>query len=283
MKNPFKLHKSKTQEIREPVFIIGAPRSGTTLLYELLANHSDFAYFTMRTKKIIDKGLPIEKLKNESVKPPIEGHEVWNKYCPCEDHYLEARDLTEEAADYFRTMIKAHLNYQQKIRFLSKTPRNSMRIGYIKALFPDTKFIIVKRDLKAIARSLLEKRIQYNDLFWGAKPKAWREFLDLPPLAASYFQAALLYADLQEQLTNVLRSDYLYIEYEKLISSPQETIIKILQFTNLREEKSLMDAIDKTEFKNQNYKLEQISALQKLILMHCEKSTHDTFFASLMA
>jgi len=41
--------KSEELEITKPIFIVGVPRSGTTLLYHLLGQHPSLAWFSKNT------------------------------------------------------------------------------------------------------------------------------------------------------------------------------------------------------------------------------------------
>lgn len=117
-----------------PVFVIGAPRSGTSLLYAILRSHPDLAHW------------------------PGEAHEVWEAdYHPAlrnwESNALDAADVTDENATFIRKQF--FLVTGRKRRLVDKTPRNALRIAFINELFPDARFVYLKRDGRDNVNSLI--------------------------------------------------------------------------------------------------------------------------------
>ncbi|MGH2701382.1 MAG: sulfotransferase family protein, partial [Actinomycetota bacterium] len=117
-----------------PVFVIGAPRSGTSLLFAILRSSSRLAHW------------------------PGEAHEVWEAYYhPAlrgwESNLLTASDLTEKAADYIRRQFL--LIAGSRHRLIDKTPRNALRFGFLEALFPDARYVYLRRDGRDNVNSLI--------------------------------------------------------------------------------------------------------------------------------
>ncbi|MFN2594517.1 MAG: sulfotransferase, partial [Actinomycetota bacterium] len=117
-----------------PIFIIGAPRSGTSLLYAILRTHPQLAHW------------------------PGEAHEVWEaEHHPAlngwDSNALDASDLTEPNAAYIRRQF--FLVTGRGHRLSDKTPRNALRIPFINALFPDARFIYLKREGRDNVNSLI--------------------------------------------------------------------------------------------------------------------------------
>jgi hypothetical protein len=120
--------------VERPIFIIGAPRSGTSLLYSILRASSRVANW------------------------PGEAHEVWEAdYHPAlrgwESNELGAGDVTPEAAAKIHRRF--FLAVGGKRRLLDKTPRNSLRVPFVHALFPDASFVFLKRDGRDNVNSLI--------------------------------------------------------------------------------------------------------------------------------
>jgi hypothetical protein len=120
--------------LSRPVFVIGAPRSGTSLLYAVLRTSSLLAHW------------------------PGEAHEVWEAdYHPAlsgwDSNELRASDLTPRSAARIRRAL--FLTAGAKKRLVDKTPRNSLRVPFIDALFPDARFVWLKRDGRDNVNSLL--------------------------------------------------------------------------------------------------------------------------------
>lgn len=122
------------QRLDRPVFIIGAPRSGTSMLYAILREHSAFAHW------------------------PGEAHEVWERdYHPAlrgwESNALGPGDIEPDAAERIRRSF--FLVTGSRKRLIDKTPRNAPRVGFIDVLFPDARFIYLKRDGRDNTNSLI--------------------------------------------------------------------------------------------------------------------------------
>jgi len=107
-----------------PVFIIGCPRSGTTLLF-----------------RIFKQSPHLGSLGGE-------GERIWEHFHPLASkqwgsHALEESDVTEAERSYvYRRFYRAAGGK----RFVEKTPRNCLRIPYLRRLFPDACFVYLKRD-----------------------------------------------------------------------------------------------------------------------------------------
>ena len=122
------------QRLARPVFVIGAPRSGTSLLYAIMRRSSHLAHW------------------------PGEAHEVWEAdYHPAlrgwSSNELEASDLTPQSAA--RIQRSFLLTAGTSKRLIDKTPRNSLRVPFIDALFPDASYVFLKRDGRENVNSLI--------------------------------------------------------------------------------------------------------------------------------
>jgi hypothetical protein len=120
--------------LHRPIFIIGAPRSGTSLLYAILRSSPEIAHW------------------------PGEAHEVWEAdYHPAlrnwSSNALDASDIIPPAAK--RIQRRFFLTAGSRKRLLDKTPRNSLRVGFIDALFGDACFVFLQRDGRDNVNSLI--------------------------------------------------------------------------------------------------------------------------------
>ena len=141
--------------IKQPVFLVGCGRSGTTAIFRLLAAHPDFAYFSnfsarfprfpmigalsrlypFRLKYALPA--PVSKL----IPVPSEAYRVWDSCIPVEnspnDPPLTENDISEGQVECLRKAITGHLHAQGATRFIDKNTRNTRRIPYLNAAFPD--------------------------------------------------------------------------------------------------------------------------------------------------
>lgn len=123
-----------------PVFVLGMPRSGTTLVEQIIAGHS-------RIHGAGELGL---------VPSVIAGLERWERHTGSGRGYPDCvDDLTPQAAQGFADKMLAELrSYAPEARHVvDKLPHNFENIGLIKFLFPKAKIISVRRDPRDIAIS----------------------------------------------------------------------------------------------------------------------------------
>lgn len=116
-----------------PVFIIGAARSGTTVLGDILSTHPDLAYW-LEPKYIWRFG-------NATL-----AHDV-----------LKASDARKEVKKYIRNRFFDFLNEQGKARFVEKTPSNVFRLPFIYEIFPEARFVHIIRDGRDVVLSAEKK------------------------------------------------------------------------------------------------------------------------------
>ena len=173
--------------IDRPVFIVGMPRSGTTALRDVLAAVPAFGSTTNLTRKAPTcyPALWLLGLVYRGHRP-LEAGTMWDRFVTGDHDVLRAADASPEARAYYTRAVANVQRYYGKPRFLSKCPRNGLRIEFLRAIFPDARFIHLLRDCRAVTRSILQKRQQSADMqqWWDVKPEGWREWLALPPVAA---------------------------------------------------------------------------------------------------
>jgi Sulfotransferase family len=260
--------KSKQIPITKPIFIVGCHRSGTTILYETLAQHPDLAFFTNASSyspqspicanwvaKVMLGGAKIERFIKDgmqvSCNSPGEGIRLWECYSTNSDsHYLDENYDNPEMEDYLRLTIQKHLRYFKTARFINKNPDNSARIRYLNKLFPDAYFIHIIRDPRAVCQSLLKFRQAAADFFGaehrhatsGVKSRTWSEirpFWECDPISA----IALLWRDVIETVEAsrqlIAPERYLELRYEDFADKPLTHLENIIRFCQLSWNKDI--------------------------------------------
>jgi hypothetical protein len=118
-----------------PVFVIGCPRSGTTVVFSLLRASPALASLGQ------------------------EGHVLWESFHHPREHGWASNALgPDDVRPYERRYLAwaiVALARPAGRRFLDKTPRNSLRLPYLDALFPDAQYVFVQRDGRATVSSLI--------------------------------------------------------------------------------------------------------------------------------
>jgi hypothetical protein len=217
------LHPSA--RLAAPIFLVGSPRSGTTLAVNLFATHPDVASWS-EAGRLWD---------------PVHYHD------PEAEHYWTAEDLTPAHARRLHRWCEWYRQSQGKARFVNKHPRNSLRIGYLRAVFPDARFIHVIRDGRAVVSSVLSQvarreRRQKRPMGGFAKPPGWRAMLrdDLAEQTALQWQAIVR---LVREQRAALGPAYVEVRYEELCAGPRETYRELFRFAALRTDDAALAGI----------------------------------------
>jgi hypothetical protein len=262
LENIIYLSKTKNVPITKPVFIVGCHRSGTTILYDTLAQHPDIAYFTNASAYLPKSPIfanwiasmmlgetTVERFSKDGIQvsynSPNEGTRLWEYHTSeVESYYLDETYSNSEFEHYLKSTIQKHLKYFNASRFINKNPDNSVRIRYLNKLFPDAYFIHIVRDARAVCQSLLKFRQTASDFFGpehrfatsGVKGKTWieiKQLWDCDPFTA----IGLLWRDIVETLEFdrhfISPEQYLEIRYEDFVNEPLLYLKKMIQFCQL--------------------------------------------------
>jgi hypothetical protein len=237
----------------KPIFIVAAPRSGSTLLFETLAKHRD-----------------VWSLGNES------HGEIENipGLSPRDRHYhsniLTAEDakpaVRRELARVFAERLQnnseqsyAFLAAEQRpdsIRMLEKTPKNALRISFLNSLFPDALFVFLHRKPESNLASMMEawksgRFVTYRDLpDWRGLPWSllltpdWQHLPpdDLAAITANQWQQAndMIVRDLSALPHNRWRT----LAYEDLVQSPASTLTRLWEFCDLDHDAGIASQLE---------------------------------------
>lgn len=196
-------------KVERPVFITGLPRSGTTLLLEMLYGTGEFATFTYRQMPFVLNPLLWDRLSSGSRKPAqrrerahgdkmLVGYDspeafeevLWLNYLSSElfdEHGMRtlcAGDLTEEFKAAFRRLagklicLSRHAETDSPMpRYLSKNNANIARLPAVASVFADARLLVCFRHPVAHVASLLTQHQRFNamhdDDAFAARYMAW--------------------------------------------------------------------------------------------------------------
>ncbi len=198
---------SKNKEI-SPIFIIGLPRCGSTLVEQILSNHS----------KVFGCG-EVEFLKNDIYRLGIN----------------EGKIFPFSSSDFSKDKLEiAHTNYLNKLINLSnghkfftdKNLNNFIYVELIMGLFPNAKILHINRNPLDHCFSIFSIR------FAGYHPYSYK----LDEIAKYYNY----YKDLMDYWKKNYSNDILDIYYEDLVNETKETVNQILSFCNLNFEENCL-------------------------------------------
>ena len=203
----FKTHQNLGDQAPDPIFIVGLPRAGSTLLEQILASHSQVDG-TMELHNVL--GLAARLSGNKSGYPNVV-NEIDNEFFPrFGKQFIEDTQCYRQGAAFF----------------IDKMPNNFMHIGLIKTMLPNAKIIDARRDPVACCFS------GYKQLFAEGQEFSY----DLDNLV-HYYQS---YQSLMAHWDTVLPGFVLKVQHEDVIDNLETQVRRILDFCQLPFESSCL-------------------------------------------
>ncbi len=190
----------------DPIFIVGLPRSGSTLLEQILASHSQVE----GTRELPD----IPGIAREVTERP---NPVGGQGYPEPVAALERQDIDAFAARYLlRTQVHRPLG---KPRFVDKMLSNFAHIGLIQLMFPEAAIIDIRRHPLGCGFSC------FKQIF----PRALGFTYNLTEMGRYYKD----YADLMAHFEEVLPKRVYRVHYEQLVADPEGEVRRLLEHCGL--------------------------------------------------
>ena len=192
-------------ETKEPIFVLGLPRVGSTLIEQILASHSMVeATHELPNILALSHKLNLRKVQEKTSRYP----EILLS--------LSAPQLKMIGEQYIKD---AEIFRTNKPFFIDKMPNNFRHIGLIKLILPNAKIIDIRRNSMSACFSC------YKQLFAEGQEFTY-DFGDL----AGYYNN---YVELMEHWNQVLPNQILSIKYEDLVNDFENSVNKILNYCNL--------------------------------------------------
>jgi hypothetical protein len=249
-----------------PVFFIGFPRSGTTLISEAFFRHDALGWPSLYSqwfprkpwlnvaRRVFDNqviNLAGQKasrhsrtlLGNRFLPQPAEAYRFWDLYAAHDFSRSYLRDRVADADSISRTRdaVQKLLKWQGRKRFVAKIT-GPPRIRFLNSIFPNAIFLHVVRDGRAAVHSLL------NSTFWrekgGLKKPFWEGGLsqdDVQCWQAESNEPAVLAALQWKRIMEIAQLErktikptcYCELRYEDFVQSPHELLRGLYEFCDL--------------------------------------------------
>ena len=226
--------------IERPIFIVSNPRSGSTLLFETLAQAPGL-YTVGGESHFQIEGIP-------ALTPAEHG---WAS------NRLTAEDATdasvEQLAGIFYQQLRDRDGHAAEgpVRMLEKTPKNALRVPFFDAAWPDATFVYLYRDARQTLSSMLEawrsgRFRTYPQLpGWTGLPwsllltPGWEKLNGLPPREVVPRQWVATTDRLLDDLAKLPRERVRVINYADFVKSPQASMEVLTGSLGLAWDRSL--------------------------------------------
>jgi len=280
--------KKKPKNLKDPVFIIGHWRSGTTLLHNLMCSDPETGYpttyqtifpnnlfsfqwlFKFFMKALMPDKRPVDNVSLHVDFPQEEEFALNNEipfsfynwwYFPKKtkeiaNEYLLNKTTNEKDKESwkhnFRRFVNRSLINTNGIRFISKNPPHTARIPQLLELYPKAKFIYIHRNPYEVVRSTIAF---YKSILPATQLQDIGENTLISDILWVYKELVLKY---EMDKINIPSKNLIEIKYSDLISAPDSEIRQIYQ--NLlkddykRVEKNVNDYVEGINHTLKSYK-----------------------------
>ncbi len=236
------MEEFKLPTFKKPIFIVAAPRSGSTMLFEALQRNRDFWTIGDESHREVES-IPTLHPSNRG----FESNEL------AIDDYTPEIGMRLMEAFMSRLQNAGGSGYEQtpqeyqpsSIRFLEKTPKNALRIAFFREMFPNAKFIYLYRSARSNIGSMIDawqsqKFVTYKNLpdwdglNWSLLlPKGWRAMRGRSLAEVAAWQWAATNQKIMQDLSKLPQTDWTKVSYEDLIDAPAVTLQKLCQFAEV--------------------------------------------------
>ncbi len=273
---------SQTEISRAPVFVIGHWRSGTTLLHELVARDKQFSYadtyqcFSPNTFLFpgpILRGIvgfflpdtrPMDSMPMGTSKPQEDEFALCILGAPSPYRGIMFPTLLGEYGRYLRISNlppsqQAHwkktlLNFLTKLsmrsdkRIVLKSPTHSFRIKLLSEMFPDARFVYIRRDPYTVYKSTLH-------LWMTLLNQQGLHKVD-PNIVESHVRETYteLLDAVEKDRASISSNRFCEISYEELVAAPTRTMEHVYESVELDGFECVRNQLEAFERENRGYK-----------------------------
>jgi len=228
-----------------PTFIVSAPRAGSTLLFETLAASARVATLGGEAHWLIEDipdlrpgaaGVDSNRLIAEHCSPAIAGL------------------ITDRIVARAQRLDGAPAGADAALRFLEKTPKNSLRIPFLNCLFPDARFIFLWRDPRENLSSIIEAwrsgkwqtyaALEGFDGPWSLLlPPGWQALRGKPLEDVAAFQWDTSNRIIMDDLSTLARQRWTIVNYDALVSDTMDSVRRLCDFTGFEMDVRLLERV----------------------------------------
>ncbi|HEY0710303.1 MAG TPA: sulfotransferase [Polyangia bacterium] len=227
-------------------FIVCVPRSGGTVLYQLLARHLDVAYINNRMARywaapVIGAWLHGQQARasialqsdyGRSAGPagPHEFAWFWHHHGGFEESdELSETELAAIDGDAVRTALQGIAGLARRPLLVKSIDYVNYQIAWVKRQIPTAKFIWIERDVARVLPSIVRARETENrdpQAWWSTRPRDFRIWRNRSVAAQAQHQIEDVRAAIARGLAAIPAGDSLRVTHEELVAAPAEVVAR---------------------------------------------------------
>lgn len=238
-----------------PVFIIGPPRSGTTLAYQLVTSCFDVGYITnlearrpyipamaaLMAGLLVKAREGVAQYSSEYGRTsgrfgPHEAGQFWYRWFPAgKEVYVREGELHTRFIKEMRQFL-LFLESVKRKTLVFKNVYHCARIGALKEAFPEAVFIVVRRDPLEVAQSILRAREKVGNgrEQWWSLPLPYGTPDHLPWAEQIVQQVEDVYREVDERSRNMGKDCFFDIDYASMCQDPRAVLCNLEIFLERR-------------------------------------------------
>jgi tetratricopeptide (TPR) repeat protein len=192
-----------------PIFVVGMPRSGSTLIEQIISSHPDAvaAGELEEVGRLVTKILP-RRITSEKAFP----------FCLQDADPATLHETAQQYLEYLQQHDAVTPHWKELSRVIDKMWHNFFHLGFLYTLFPKARVIHSRRDAMDIGLSCFVRRLHAVHWSW-----------DLEKIGYFY----RLYDQLMQHWRKVLPIPMYEVDYEKLAQNPEVETRKLIDFCGL--------------------------------------------------
>ena len=242
------LHASTRPLASPPIVIVGAPRSGSTLLAQTMIGCLDVSYLSNLHCALYGSPALAERLVRLRPRPamvyesrhgstsgwlsPSECGQFWYRFFRREPQYVPPAEADPRSMTRLRASVAAFQAAAGR-PIVFKNLICSLRVAATARALPEAIFIVIHRDLLANARSLLAARLSVTgsyDCWWSAQPPGYEATLRLPPEEQVVAQVQGVAAVIATDRAKLEGDRFLDVDYAELCRDPAAVLRSVEGF-----------------------------------------------------
>lgn len=251
----------------EPVFLLGVPRSGTTLTYQLMVRYFDFLfvsnfverfYATPNLTFAIDQRMANKaqssftssygKTDGDGAKAPNQGVNFFYQFFGL-DNIKHHQILDELDSDKLMLMKKTigGLTTKYNKQMIFKELSLGQKLPILQHYFPKAKYIIIERHMLYTAQSIhqaMTKHQHPEDSMWGGQFEDFEQFLSLDKNKLIANQVVGIEKGIEQGLAQIDSERILRVNYRDICLHTSQTLDKIATFIEM----SLVEPLAQNNF-----------------------------------
>jgi len=229
---------SKNSNKKPILFIVGAPRTGSTVLYQLLTSYLDVNYINnfiylgrdnpflsflisqiiFRNKREFEFSSSYGSTLRQGFQAPSEAGNLWKKWMPKDKYYINETDIEQNKLYQFSRFFNAISNLTNRPTII-KNLYFCQRLRYLKATGLNCKFVFLRRNPVYTAQSIFiaRKKNNINDTdWWSVEPYNYSNLKNLNIFEQISSQVYYIEKQIEDDLKLFNKEDKITFWFEDL-------------------------------------------------------------------